>query len=309
MRIAVYGAGSVGGYFGGRLAQAGSDVHLIARGPHLAALREHGLRVRSVQGDFTVRVPATDDPARIGPCHYVLFCVKSFDTEAAAARLGPLLHQDTAVVSLQNGVDNEDKLVSAIRPEHVMGGVAYIFADLAEPGVVAHTGGPSSITFGELDGRNSQRAQRLLDCLQQADIPAELSLDIRRLLWIKFAFLCAFAGMTAAVRLPIGEIREVDASWAAFRQLLDEVWELAAAEGVPLPAEVREQVLAGTQASDPQGTSSLHNDLAHGRRMELEALHGLVVHRAANHGLAVPFSQAVYAILKPWAVRNEPRHG
>ena len=136
-----------------------------------------------------------------------------------------------------------------------------------------------------------------------------MSLDIRRLLWIKFAFLCAFAGMTAAVRLPIGEIREVNASWAAFRQLLDEVWELAAAEGVPLPAEVREQVLAGTQASDPQGTSSLHNDLAHGRRMELEALHGLVVRRAANHGLAVPFSQAVYAILKPWAVRNEPRHG
>jgi 2-dehydropantoate 2-reductase len=139
-------------------------------------------------------------------------------------------------------------------------------------------------------------------------VPAELSLDIRRLLWLKFAFLCAFAGMTAAVQLPIGEIREVDASWAAFRHLLDEVWELAAAEGVPLPAEAREQVLAGTQASDPQGTSSLHNDLAHGRRMELEALHGLAVRRAANHGLAVPFCQAVYAILKPWAVGYEHAH-
>ena len=308
MRIAVYGAGSVGGYFGGRLAQAGSDVHLIARGPHLAALREHGLRVRSVQGDFTVRVPATDDPARIGPCHYVLFCVKSFDTEAAAARLGPLLHQDTAVVSLQNGVDNEDKLVAAVGPEHVMGGVAYIFANLAEPGVVVHTGGPSSIAFGELDGRDSQRARRLRDCLERAGVPTEVSLDIRRLLWIKFAFLCAFAGMTAAVRLPMGEIRAVDASWAAFRRLLAEVCELAAAEGVPIPVEVREQVLAATQASDPQGTSSLHNDLAHGRRMELEALHGLVVRRAASHDLAVPYCQAVYAILKPWAVRQERAH-
>jgi 2-dehydropantoate 2-reductase len=308
MRVAVYGAGSVGGYFGGRLAQAGTDVHLIARGPHLAALQTHGLRVRSVQGDFTVRAPATDHPASIGPCDYVLFCVKSFDTQAAAARLEPLLQQDTAVVSLQNGVDNEDKLVAAIGPRHVMGGVAYIFADLAEPGVVVHTGGPSSIAFGELDGRDSQRARRLLDRLQQAGIPAELSLDIRRLLWVKFAFLCAFAGMTAAVRLPIGEIRGVDASWAAFRRLLEEVWELAAAEGVPLPVEVREQVLAGTQASDSQGTSSLHNDLAHGRRMELEALHGLVVRRAANHGLAVPFCQMVYAILKPWAVRHEHAH-
>jgi 2-dehydropantoate 2-reductase len=308
MRIAVYGAGSVGGYFGGRLAQAGTDVHLIARGPHLAALRAHGLRVRSVQGDFTVRVPATDDPASIGPCDYVLFCVKSFDTQAAAARLAPLLQQGTAVVSLQNGVDNEDKLVSAIGPGHVMGGVAYIFADLTEPGVVVHTGGPSSIAFGELDGGDSQRARRLLDCLQQAGIPAELSLDIRRLLWVKFAFLCAFAGMTAAVRLPIGEIRAVDASWTTFRHLLEEVCDLAAAEGVSVPVEVREQVVAATQASDPQGTSSLYNDLAHCRRMELEALHGLVVRRAADHGLAVPFCQMVYAILKPWAVRHEQAH-
>jgi 2-dehydropantoate 2-reductase len=148
VRIAVYGAGSVGGCFGGRLAQAGTDVHLIARGPHLAALQTHGLRVRSVQGDFTVRAPATDDPASIGPCDYVLFCVKSFDTQAAAARLGPLLHQDTAVVSLQNGVDNEDKLVAAVGSEQVMGGVAYIFADLAEPGWWCTPVGPAASPLG-----------------------------------------------------------------------------------------------------------------------------------------------------------------
>jgi 2-dehydropantoate 2-reductase len=145
MRIAVYGAGGVGGYFGGRLAQAGTDIHLIDRGAHLQAIREHGLRVQSVMGDFTVRVPATDDPAQVGSCDYVLFCVKAFDTEPAAARLGPLLGDGTAVMSLQNGVDNEEKLAGAIGQDHVLGGAAFIFAGKAEPGVIVHTGGPPSM--------------------------------------------------------------------------------------------------------------------------------------------------------------------
>ena len=173
MRIAVYGAGGVGGYFGGRLAQAGTDVRFIDRGPHLRALREHGLRVRSVEGDFMVRVPATDDPTEVGPCDYVLFCVKAFDTEPAAARLGPLLGEGTAVLSLQNGVDNEDKLTQAIGQDHVMGGAAFVFAGKAEPGVIVYTGGPTSITFGELDGRVSERARRLLACCQEAGFSAE----------------------------------------------------------------------------------------------------------------------------------------
>jgi len=148
MRIAVYGAGGVGGYFGGRLAQAGADVHLIARGAHLQVLRTHGLRVRSVKGDFAVRLPATDDPADVGPCDYVLFCVKAFDTEPAAVRLGPLLGEDTAVVSLQNGVDNEEKLARVVGPAHVMGGAAFIFAGISEPGVIVHTGGPTTSPSG-----------------------------------------------------------------------------------------------------------------------------------------------------------------
>jgi 2-dehydropantoate 2-reductase len=156
-RIAVYGAGGVGGYFGARLAQAGADVHFIARGAHLHALREHGLRVRSVKGDFRVQAQVTNDPADIGPCQFVLFCVKTFDTDAAAARLGPLLGDGTAVVSLQNGVENEEKPARAVGDDHVMGGAAFIFAEIAEPGLVVHSGGPTSITFGELDGRTSRR--------------------------------------------------------------------------------------------------------------------------------------------------------
>src|SRR4029077_16911386 len=147
-RIAVYGAGGVGGYFGARLARAGAEVHFIARGAHLDALREHGLRVRSVKGDFRVQAQATDDPADIGPCQFVLFCVKTFDTDAAATRLGPVLGARTEGVALQNGVENEEKLARAIGEEHVMGGAAFIFAEIAEPGVIVHSGGA---------GRNTPR--------------------------------------------------------------------------------------------------------------------------------------------------------
>ena len=305
MRVAVWGAGGVGGYFGGRLAQAGAEVHLITRGAHLQALHEHGLRVRSVKGDFEVQAPATDDPADIGPCDFVLFCVKTFDTDAAAARLGPLMGEGTAVVSLQNGVENEEKLARAVGEDHVMGGAAFIFAEIAEPGVILHTGGPTSITFGELDGHTSERAKRLLACCEQAGFGAELSASIKTVLWAKLAFICAQAGMTAAVRLPIGEIRSAEAAWAAFSRLVAEVCAVAEADGNPVPQAAQERALALAQAIEPGNFSSLHDDLVAGRRMELEALHGFVVRRASQHGLAVPTSEAVYAILQPWAIRNQ----
>jgi 2-dehydropantoate 2-reductase len=305
MRIAVYGAGGVGGYFGGRLAQAGAEVHLIARGAHLQALREHGLSVRSVKGDFEVQAPATDNPAEVGPCDFVLFCVKTFDTDTAAARLGPLVGESTAVVSLQNGVENEEKLARAVGEDHVMGGAAFIFAEIAEPGVIVHTGGPASITFGELDGHTSQRAKRLLACCEQAGFEAELSATIKTVLWAKLAFICAQAGMTAAVRLPIGEIRTAAAAWAAFSHLVAEVCAVAEADGHPVPHAAQKRALALAQGVEPGSFSSLHDDLVAGRRMELEALHGFVGRRAAQHGLAVPTSDAVYAILQPWAIRNQ----
>jgi 2-dehydropantoate 2-reductase len=305
MRVAVYGTGGIGGYFGGRLAQAGAEVHFIARGAHLHAIREHGLTVRSVKGDFEVRATATDDPADVGACDFVLFCVKTFDTDAAAARLGPLIAKDTAVVSLQNGVENEEKLARAVGADHVMGGAAFIFAEIAGPGVIRHTGGPASITFGELDGRASLRAERLLTYCEHAGIDAELSANIKTVLWAKLAFICAQAGMTAAVRLPIGDIRSSAAAWAAFGRLVDEVCALAEADGNPLPQAARERALALARAAEPGSFSSLHDDLVAGRRMELEALHGFVVRRAAACNLAVPTSEAVYAILQPWASRNE----
>jgi 2-dehydropantoate 2-reductase len=305
VKLAVYGAGGVGGYFGGRLALAGADVHLIARGSHLQALQVRGLEVISTRGDFHADLLASDDPSDVGPCDYVLFTVKSFDTEAAAARLRPLIGERTAIISFQNGIDNEERIAAAIGPEHVMGGAAYIFSRIAEPGIVAHTGGPARIVFGELDGTTSERAQRFLDACLGAGIAAELSTDIRRVLWDKFAFICAQAGMTAAVRLPIGAVRTVEESWDAFKRVVEEVSAVAAAEGIELPADTTQRHARFAQSLEPTGYSSLYDDLSSGRRMELEALHGTVVSRARRHDISVPVSEAIYAFLKPWAVRNE----
>jgi len=306
MKIAIYGTGGVGGYFGGRLAQAGADVHLIARGDHLEALQRDGLRVNSVFGDFTVDVPATDDPADIGPCEFVLFTVKSFDTEAAARNLHPLLDDDTAVISLQNGVDNEEKIAAEIGREHVMGGVAYIFSTIAEPGVIDHTGGPTSFTIGELDGVRSDRTERLLEWCDRADgMDAELSEAIRTDLWKKAAFICAHAGMTAAVRLPVGEIRNQQASWEMYRRIIDEVCSVGRASGIELPDGTVNEWMEFAADLDAESYSSLHYDLTHGKPMELEALHGAIVRRGRKAEVAVPMNEAVYAVLRPWAQRNE----
>jgi len=304
MKVAVYGAGGVGAYFGGRLAEAGVEVHLVARGDHLRALQRDGLRVESVHGDFALDLPATDDPGEIGPCDYVLFCVKSFDTEAAAERTQALLGEDTGVLSLQNGVDNERVLATELGREHVLGGVAYIFSTIAEPGVVSHTGGPGKILFGELDGRRTQRGERLLDACERAGVGVELSENIQRELWRKAAFICAQAGTTAAVRLPLGDIRSTDESWAMYRRLLEEVVVVGEASGVDLDGVVDEWLSFATELEDDT-YSSLHYDMTHDKRMELEALHGAVLGRAREHEIDVPTTEAVYAVLAPWAERNE----
>jgi 2-dehydropantoate 2-reductase len=235
----------------------------------------------------------------------VLFCVKSFDTDEAAARLHPLIGEETAVVSLQNGVDNEERIARHVGPDHVMGGAAFIFASVAEPGVFEDAGGPARVEFGEMDGRRSERAEVLLEAFVDAGVDAQLSEDIRAVLWNKFAFICAQAGMTAAVRLPIGEIRKVPEAMALFRRIVEEVCAVASASGTTLPPDTADRHVAFAMDLEPGGLSSLHFDLTHGRRMELEALHGTMVRRAAEHGVPAPMNEAVYSILRPWSVRNE----
>jgi len=306
MKFAVFGAGGVGGYLGARLADAGHEVHLVARGEHLDALQSSGLRVESIAGDTAVNCPATDDPAAIGPCDYVLFCVKSHDTRAAAPEVEPLIGASTAVVSFQNGVDNEAWLADELGADHVAGGVAYIFSTIKEPGVVEHTGGPARFVFGELDGTRTARIEALDEALSAADgVEAVLADDVWVELWRKFCLICAQAGMTATTRLPLGEIRETEASWTMYRRLMAEVSAVARAEGVDLPETVVDEWSEFVRELDPEMYSSLHYDLTHGKQLELDALHGSVVRHAEDAGIDVPMNEAVHAILRPWANRAD----
>lgn len=301
MKFAVFGAGGIGAYLGARLADSGHEVHLIARGDHLTALQSTGLRVESVQGDTTVNLPATDDPGDIGPCDYVLFCVKSYDTRDAAANLDPLLGDNTAVVSFQNGVDNEQWIAESIDPDHVVGGVAYIFSTIKEPGVVEHTGGPARFVYGERDGQRTKRITRLDEAMSESHgIDGVLADDIQVELWQKFVFICAQAGMTATTRRPIGDIRKTDATWTMFRRIMDEVAAVAKAEGVDLPDDSIAGWIELAKDLEPDAYSSLHYDLTHGKRIELEALHGSVVRHATQVDVDVPMNEAVHAILRPW---------
>jgi 2-dehydropantoate 2-reductase len=300
MKIGVVGAGGVGGYYGARLASSGAEVGLIARGDHLAVIRERGLRVHADDGDFTVHVAASDDPEEIGPCDAVLFCVKSYDTDQAAALLGPLLKPETGVVSLQNGVDNEEKIAARIGPRHVIGGVSFILAHIAEPGVVEQVGSVRRIVVGELDGSRGERVERLLAEFREAEIDSDIADDIRVVLWDKFAFLCALAGLTAVTRLPIDTLLQVPETRDLFRQLVGEVALVARAEGVELAEGIVDQKTAFAEALGPDSYSSLHHDLVTGHRLELDALHGEVVRRASRHGIAVPVSAVIYSLLRPW---------
>ncbi|GAA0300895.1 ketopantoate reductase family protein [Halarchaeum salinum] len=314
MDIAVYGAGGVGAYYGGRLAQQGHDVTFIARGEHLQALREDGVTVESVAGDFVVDCPATDDPAAVGEVDLVLFCVKSFDTADAAASLDAMLRPDSAVLSLQNGVDNEDVLADVVGTERVWGGVTYIFSTIKEPGVVEHTGGPARIIFGQYHDIEDEPPERpaLADdfhdaCEAATGMSADYTNSVHATLWDKFALICAQAGLTAATRQPFGVINDTEETWALYRRVIEEVVAVAHAEGVRFGWDPVTKWLDAMESMDNEDSySSLHYDLTHGKRMELDALHGSAVRRAHEQGVDVPAVEAINAILRPQADANEP---
>ena len=299
MRILVVGAGGVGGYFGARLARAGTPVTFLARGAHLEAMRREGLRVRSaVDGEWAVEVDAVGDVAGRPPADVVLFCVKSFDTETAALAIRPAIGSDTAVVSLQNGVDNEDTLDRILGRGHAVGGVAYVFASVASPGVIVHSLA-GRIVMGELDGRPSGRLEPLRSALTAAGVPADVVGDIRRALWEKYLLISAQAGTTALTRAPIGVIRAVPETWRMYRMIVEELAAVAQAAGVSLADGVTDSIVKAAEGLAPEALSSLYHDLVQGRRLELEALHGHAVRLGQRLGVPTPTVLAVYAALKP----------
>ena len=311
MKIVVMGTGGVGGYFGARLAAAAdggsNDVTFVARGAHKEAIERGGLRVLSAAGDLRLH-PArvVDDQAGIGPCDAVLVAVKLWDTEAAATLVRPLLADDTAVVSLQNGVEKEDALARLLGPEHVLGGVAYISAVIQEPGVIRHNGIGARLIFGERDGRDSRRQEALLAACLGAGIDARASRTIDRDIWEKFVFLAPLAGATAFARQPIGPVLDDPAGRARFEALVGETAAVGRAKGVGLPPELEERTIAFTRQLPGDTRPSMLVDLERGNRLELDWLTGAVVRLGRDLGVPTPASEEVYGALRPYALGRPP---
>jgi 2-dehydropantoate 2-reductase len=298
MRIAVMGTGGVGGYFGARLASAGHEVAFVARGRQLEALRAKGLRVESPLGDLHLpAVEVTDQPAEIGPVDLVLFTVKLWDTLEAAESVKPLLGGNSAVVSFQNGVVKDDILRDSLGAGHVIGGVTYIAATIAEPGVIRHSGTLQKLVFGEYDGSLSPRVRQFRDACADSGIDAETSEKIEQTIWEKFVFLVGLSGTTSLARSPIGPILSNPRSRAFLHDVMAEVVQVALAQGVPLPADYAGERLAFTDTVPASMTSSMHHDLEQGNRLEVAWLSGDVVERGARLGVTTPCNRAISDIL------------
>ena len=297
MRIAVIGAGGLGGYFGARLCSGGADVHFLARGRHLQAMREHGLRITGPEPMHVARVNATDDAASIGAVDVALLCVKLWDTDAALAQMRPLVGPRTAIVSFQNGVLKDEAIAAAYGRASVMGGVGYIAATIESPGVISQTGPMQRLLFGELDGSRSARGQALLDACLAGGIKAELSEDIVREIWQKFVFLAALSGTTSTMRKTIGAIRGNAQTRAFFLDVMREVVAVGRAHGANLPEDYADQRLKFADEVPYDMTSSMHHDLERGNRLELRWLAGAVVELGARKGVPTPLNRAITDIL------------
>jgi len=301
MRVAVFGSGGTGGYFGGLLARAGEDVSFIARGEHLRALRADGLTVRSqIVGDFTVRAFATNDPSEIGPVDLVLFCVKAYDNDAAE-RLGALVGPETIVMSVQNGVDHAERLGRIVGEGRVVGCTVGVSAIVTGPGVIDHKAVRGAIRFGELPVGTSPRTARLKEAFDRAGIVADERPDIRVAIWEKFVLICGHSGVTSLTRLPIGPIVACPETAELLRGTMAEVEAVGRAVGVALPERCADHTLAMMTKVDPRMRGSMAYDLDGGRRIEVETLNGTVVRLGREHGIPTPFNFAIYAALKPYA--------
>jgi 2-dehydropantoate 2-reductase len=301
LTFAVFGTGAVGGYFGGRLAEAGEDVRFIARGGHLAAIRERGLRVSSVDGDFVIH-PArvADDPAAIGPVDVVLVGVKAWQVPEAALALRPLLGERTFVVPLQNGIEAPGQLASVLGAERVLGGLCRVLAFLDGPGHIRHTGVTPYIAFGELDGSKSDRVERLRAALAATrGVTVDVPPDIGIAMWSKFLFITALGGIGALTRSPIGVLRSEPKSRELLRQALEEIQAVAVRNQVALPAETAAKTLAYIDTLPPEGTASMQRDIMEGRPSELEAQVGAVVRLGERLGVPVPVHRMIYDTLLP----------
>ncbi|QJR12054.1 hypothetical protein DSM104443_03137 [Usitatibacter rugosus] len=297
LKIAVMGSGGLGGYFGARLANGGADVHFVARGAHLQAMRSDGLRIEGPEPIHLPRVSATDDPATIGLSDVVMLGVKLWDTDSALAQIRPLVGPDTAIISFQNGVLKDQYLRAAFDAKNIMGGVGYVATAIDRPGVIKQTGPMQRLLFGEFDGSRSPRGERLLEACLAGGIKAELSGDIRREIWQKYVFLVGLSGTTATIRKPIGPIRENPQTRAFLHDVMREVVAVGRAHGVDLPEDFAANRLEFVDTVSKDMTASMHHDLERGNRLEVRWLSGGVVELGLEKGVPTPLNRAISDIL------------
>ena len=304
MRIAVMGAGAVGGYLGALLARAGHEVSLIARGRHLRAIQEYGLQVRSEQGEFTARVQATDQPSEIGPVDLVIHAVKTYHNSEAVPMLHPLLKENTTVLCVQNGVDSWEQAQQALPPNTVLPGAVYIEASVMEPGVVQQQGNVLRLVFGEADGSMTPRIEAIASVMESAGMPTEISTDITSVLWSKWLFITALAGTTCAAHTGLADLLAVPESRRFVAQALREIDSLGRKLGVNLDSDAVEKTLRYMETEASSLKASMQKDMETGRPMELEALTGAVVRLGKEAKVSTPTNEAIYALLRPHALRN-----
>lgn len=299
MRIVVVGAGGIGGFLGGALAKAGQEVTLIARAKHLQAIRERGLIVESAAlGNFTSSVKATDNPAEVAVADLILFCVKSYDTESALENIGPLIGDETVVLSFQNGIDNEDKIAQKVGSKHVLAGAISIESFIVEPGVIKQTWGPTLMAMGEMNGTITERARTIHAALTSAGLKCDLSNRILEILWQKLLFICPTAGMCSVARATIGEMIEFKEARELYLAAIKEVDAVARRSGINLDSDAVQRTFAQAERVAKSTKPSMLRDLERGKRLEIDALSGAVCKLGQQFSVATPVNDFIYASLK-----------
>ena len=300
MKIAVFGAGGIGGYLAGRLAESGEDIAIIARGEHLHAIRTNGLRVDSIKGDFVANPSiATDNPEDVGPVDVVILGVKAWQIADAAEALRPLIGDDTCVLPLQNGVEATSELTEILGESHVLGGLGGILSYIAGPGHIKHAGGEPFLKFGEIDNRSRPRTNNLLEAFQRAGIQAEIPSNIESAIWEKFMFITAVSGVGALTRVPTGIWRSLPETWAMAVAIVKEAESVAIALDVPISGNRSDTVISQLQKLQPHGTVSMQRDIMEGRPSELEVQNGAIVRLGLTVGVPTPINDFIYHSLLP----------
>jgi 2-dehydropantoate 2-reductase len=300
MKIMIMGTGGVGAYYGGLLAQQGNDVTFIARGAHLEAIRKNGLQVKSIFGNFTVSpAKATDNPAEVGHVDLILFCVKTYHTDEAALAIRPAVGPQTAVLSLQNGVDAVERIGKTVGLEHVIGGATWLSSAVEAPGIVKQVSQFRRVVLGELDWSRSERIQSIYEVLKNTGITVEVSENILKILWTKFVFISAVSSVGSLTRLPMGDYRSVPETRKLLSGIMGEVEALARAQGIALDDDVVAKSLEFIDNSGPHIKPSMQLDVEAGRRTETESMVGVIGRKGRELGVPTPVADFIYASLLP----------